>query len=611
MDDPRITAFDHAAPEGERTDAMAQIQREHMPTRSDLLPAEDIVAFAQHARQSYEDLIITKAQVIGDPRRGRHPAGMQSAWIDPWMTGHGQYYEPPGMLTYDAMRTMVRKTPVLAAAILTRVRQIRRFCTAQADSGPGFRIRHRDRSHKPNKEETKSIQLLEQYVENCGWEWNPLRRDILQRDTFGDFVAKLAEDTLILDSAGIEVEYRRDKRGIAGIYAVDGATLRRCTEEGYDGDDAVFALQVVSGTIRTAYTREDLVLKARNPSSSIYRAGYGQSEVDLMVQVVTGILNAMDLNIAGFTRNEIPQGVLHISGNFDKGDADSFRAYWRNLMLGVNQRWKMPILFSKDQESKASFERFGVEFSEMMFSKWMTFLVSIVCALLGMSPDEINSEGFSAGNRSALAGDDTAEKLANSREKGLRPNLSYLEQLFSSYLIQPLSDQYVFEWTGMEEDDAQTTQELNKLAWTWNELREAQGLKPDTTDLGKAPLNPSLIGPWMQMSQQGQVGGDFGQQPGGPGGPGNQEKPGGPPQPDAGQDGGQPGGPGRGNQAPAPQDQEEEGEGDEGPNDWDRLAKAIEPATTDDPATTEPEGAEMMDFGVRGASVYRLGDAWR
>lgn len=524
MDDPRQTAFDALAPESERQDALAQIQRAHMPTRSDLIPAADILRFAELVRAGHEELQLAKAQTIGVPRR---PNGPQSAWIDPWMTGHGQYFEPPGLLTYDAMRTMVRKTPILAAAIYTRVRQIRRFCTAQADSGPGFRIRHKDRSHKLAGDEKRSVELMQQYIENSGWEWNTIRRDVLMRDTFGDFCAKLAEDSLVLDSAGIEIEYRRDKRGIAGYYAVDGATLRRCTEQGYDGDDAIFALQVVSGTVRTAYTREDLVLKARNPSTSIYRAGYGQSEVDLMIQVVTGILNAMDYNIAGFNRNEIPHGVLHISGNFDQGDADSFRAYWRNMLLGANQRFKMPILFSKDQESKASFERFGVEFDEMHFSKFMAFLVSILCALLGMAPEEINSEGFSGQSTSSLSGNDTAEKLASSREKGLRPNLAYLEQLFNSYLIQPITDQYLFEWTGLEEEDPQAKMELNKLAWTWNELREAQGLKPIKDPLGDAPLNPSLIGPWLQMqqsSQQEQE--DFGTPPGQPGQPGpGQDRP--------------------------------------------------------------------------------------
>ena len=516
-DDPRQIAFSPRAPEPERVDALDELQRAHLPTRSDLLPSAEILEFAEFVKRRSDEAALSKsAKVITDPWRKVRASGQQSAWIDPWVTGRGEYYDPPSLLTYDAMRTMVRRTPVLAAAILTRVRQIRRFCTAQADSGPGFHIRHRDRSHKPDKTELHSIQLLQQYLENCGWEWNPLRRDAARRVPFGDFVAMLAEDSLVLDSAPIEIEQRRDRRGIAGFYAVDGATMRLCTEEGYDGDDAYFAVQVIAGSVRTAYTREDLILRPRNPSTSVYRAGYGQSEVDLMIQVVTGLLNAMDYNIAGFTRNEIPPGVLHISGNFDQADADSFKAYWRNMVQGSSNRWKMPVLFSKDQESRAAFERFGVEWNEMAFSKWMSFLVSILCALLGMSPEEINTEGFTGNATSSLSGSDTAEKLAMSREKGLRPNLSYFEQLISSYLIQPLSDQYIFEWTGLEEEDPSQMLELNKLAWTWNELREAQGLKPDTTPLGDAPLNPSLIGPWLQMQQQQEQAEqeDYGQMPG-------------------------------------------------------------------------------------------------
>ena len=560
-DDPRQIAFSLRAPEGERADALGELQREHLPTRSDLLPSADILEFAEFVkRRSEESALLRKsAKVIADPWRKVRSSGQQSAWIDPWMTGHGEYYDPPTLLTYDAMRAMVRRTPVLAAAILTRVRQIRRFCSAQADSGPGFHVRHRDRSHKPTKTEQDSIQLLQQYLENCGWEWHPLRRDAARRTTFGDFIAMLAEDSLVLDSAPIEIEQRRDRRGIAGFYAIDGATMRLCTEEGYDGDDAYFAVQVIAGGVRTAYTREDLVLRPRNPSTSVYRAGYGQSEVDLMIQVVTGLLNAMDYNIAGFTRNEIPPGVLHISGNFDQADADAFKAYWRNMVQGANNRWKMPVLFSKDQESRAAFERFGVEWNEMAFSKWMSFLVSILCALLGMSPEEINTEGFTGNATSSLSGSDTAEKLAMSREKGLRPVLSYFEQLISSYLIQPLSDQYVFEWTGLEEEDAGQTLELNKLGWTWNELREAQGLKPDPSPLGDAPLNPSLIGPWLQMQQQQQQAEqeDYGQMPGGE--PGAAE--GGPAPPDdadappPGDPGAPPvGGPGGPSEAPGGQD---------------------------------------------------------
>ena len=41
--------------------------------------------------------------------------------------------------------------------------------------------------------------------------------------------------------------------------------------------------------------------------------GYGLSEAELLVRVVTGFLNAMSVNIRGFSENHIPRGVLHLT----------------------------------------------------------------------------------------------------------------------------------------------------------------------------------------------------------------------------------------------------------------------------------------------------------
>ena len=118
------------------------------------------------------------------------------------------------------------------------------------------------------------------------------------------------------------------------------------------------------------------------------------------------------------------------------------------MVKGINNAWTLPVMVSKDQESRASFDRFGVDVDEMMFSKWMTFLASIICAIYGISPDEINFESFSA-SRSSLSGSDTGEKLANSKDSGLIPLLTYLENIFSDFIIQDFSEQYVFRWTGL------------------------------------------------------------------------------------------------------------------------------------------------------------------
>ena len=75
-----------------------------------------------------------------------------------------------------------------------------------------------------------------------------------------------------------------------------------------------------------------------------------------------------------------------------------------------------------------------------------------------------------------------------------------------------------------------------------NELRQDIGRDPVDDDLGDAPLNPSLVGPWLQIQQAlQQGGGDFGvpqDEEGGEGGPQDgQDQPGGKQEQDEAKDG--------------------------------------------------------------------------
>jgi len=170
------------------------------------------------------------------------------------------------------------------------------------------------------------------------------------------------------------------------------------------------------------------------------------------------------------------------------------------MVKGINNAWSLPVMISKDQESKVSFEKFGIEFNEMYFSKWMTFLTSIICALYGMSPAEINFDSFSGGNSSPLSGSDTEEKLAASKDSGLRPLLSYYENTFSDFIIAEFSEDFVFRWTGLDPEDTDNKQEMRKLVLTVNEIRAEEGYQAMDGPLGNAPINPSLIQPWLQIN---------------------------------------------------------------------------------------------------------------
>lgn len=499
-------AFDLGAPPDERRDANTQMHKAYTPTlRSELIPAEDLQPVFDHILRDIEDQQMAKATrtLIPFPGKTRKGRGMTSVEIDDFQVQiNGDWMEKPGAIDHSMLRAMVDQTPILNAVIMTRCRQVQRFCQVPEDGrGPGFVVRHKDKNHKPSKEEQDSINLLQDFFINCGWEFDPRKRKQLKRDTFPQFMHKLVRDSLTLDAASIETEMKKDRKlGLDGMYAIDGGTVKLCTENGYEGDDEIYAVQLVNGAVRTLYTYEDLIYEPRNPRSDIMAAGYGLAETELLIKVVTGYLNAMTHNTKYFDSNAIPRGLLHLSGNYTQADLDSFKRMWNAMVKGVNNTWALPVMVSKDQESQASFEKFNVDVDEMMFSKWMTFLTSIICALYGMSPDEINFESFTTG-ASSLSGSDTEEKIEHSKDKGLRPLLSHFQQLLSDYVVRDFSDKYVFRFTGLDEDSNDRRWESIKLSSTWNELRAANGQDPDKSTLGDAPINPSLIGPWLQMNQ--------------------------------------------------------------------------------------------------------------
>ena len=584
-DAARAIAFNPAAPADERADAMAELQKSTMPSAlSDLIPASNIQPIIDFINRDLDDQAMAKSlqrsKVIPFPSnavKDKKP-GMQSVWIDDMQINvQGDWFDRPGQFGFDAMRAMVEQTPVLNAVIMTRQRQIARFCRPQkGGKGPGFKIASKEKLENVDDSEQQTIKLLESFILNSGWETKPRQRLRLKRDNFQNLMMKLTRDSLTMDSMAIETEWKRDKSmGLDGMYAVDGATIRLCAEAGYKNEDEIFALQVVQGQIRAAYTYDDLIYVPRNPRTDVMAGGYGLAETELLVRVVTGFLNAFTYNTKFFDSNAIPKGVLNLYGNYSDEDINSFKRYWNGMVKGVNNAWSLPVMVSKDSESKASFENFGNEVNEVMFAKWMSFLASIICAIYGIAPEEINFESFTTG-ASSLSGSDTEEKLVNSKDKGLRPLLSYFESTLSEYVIGEFSDKYEFQFTGLDEEAEQQVWERKKLTRTVNEIRAEDGVEKVDGAWGDAPLNPSLVGAWQAESQQGQE--------------------------DYGQPGGQPGQPGQPGQEGGPDQGGDFGQGDEGGEPQD-FGQQDEQAGQGQPQPQQPEQDIAKSFGL---PVFRI-----
>ena len=589
-DRARSVAFDPRAPEDERRDAQTELVKASTPSSVD----GGALALVKWVREQWDEYEFSKSlqadHGIANPsysvQHGR--PGMQSVWFDDTqiVMQSGQWRDRPGGLQFDTMRTMVQNTPVLSAIVNTRVRQVARFChpNRKAGRGEGFSIVLRDPDAQPTEAQKKRIIEIQDFFSNSGTERKARRRQQLKRDNFTGLMSKLVRDSLTMDMAPIELEWRRDKSmGLDGMYAVDGSTIRLVSEAGYDGDDEICAIQLVNGQVRAKYSYEDIVLTPRNPRSDVIAAGYGLSEVEQLVRVVTAYLNMLTYNTSYFDQNSIPRGVLHLSGNYSDADLSAFKRYMKAMLTGAGKHFQMPVMVSKDQESKASYEKFDEGENEMMFSKFASFLTSICCAIFGMDPSEISFDSFSAGT-SSLSGSDTEQKIALSKDKGLRPLLSYFESTFSEFIVPEFGDDFAFHFTGLDDEDQEQIFERQKLMMTVNELRALDNLDEITDPWGDAPLNPSLMSAWQMSQQQGQE--DYGQ----PGDPQQVGAPGEDGQPGDGQDFGQ-----------QPQDGEQQDGQDFG------QAEQGQPGADAPPGGQQPDADTIAKaFGLPALPIYGI-----
>lgn len=515
---PAAIAQDPTAPAAERYDAQVEVTRQSITNH--LLGGPDVVASIAEINDYLLEQDMAKAQrgsnIIHGPwseQKKRAARGPESVFLDDRQVviQSNGFWEKPGALSFTGMRSMVEQTPILNSIVLTRQRQLMRFCQPRmGDTGPGFVIKHVDPTKEVDDRDKAATELLQQFIMNCGWERDPRKRKALKRDTFPQFMAKHIRDSLVMDSAPIETEWKRDKGlGLDGFYAVDGATIRLCTEIGYEGDDAVFALQVIEGNVRTAYTYEDLIYEVRNPRTDVLACGYGYSETEMLIRIVTYLLNTMTYNAGFFDKNSIPRGILNLYGNYTPEDIAAFKRQWNAMVRGAQNNHNLPVMVSKDNESKADFVEVGGQLTEMAFGKWMSFLCAVACAIHGTAPEEVNLESFATTGK-GLGGDDTEEKLVSGKDKGLRPLLSHVQGMTSDFIIQTFSPEYMLRFEGLDDEDQEKAFELRKLAITWNEGRKLIGMDAIPGKIGDAPLNPSLLPIWQAETGIGQPEEDFG-----------------------------------------------------------------------------------------------------
>ncbi len=381
--------------------------------------------------------------------------------IQTYYSGQGYKYKPEG-ISMDLLRNMA-KTPQIRAILNTRIEQAGNFNGFTIDTQkPGWTVQKRkglfDTSNKElSNTEKREIEAVALFLERGG---NANKWDF---DGWESFTRKLYDDSWSLDQGVFEVAVDRMARP-TNFEVYDGGTFYQAEhnlENDKDRKELEHILvngylpryvQVFASSIHQEYYPWELCFGIRNASTSIRLNGYGLSESEILIQIITWMLNSSQYNGNFFQQGSNPKGILNFKENVDPTKLEELKQGWRNTLSGVNNSHKLAAI------SGGNLEWINMQLSnrDMEFAKWNEFLTVLACTVYRIDPSEV---GFNLeGGNSTFGQDGQKERLQHSKEKGLEPFLKFWEKKFTKYLVGPLTGgKYEFKFTGLEPDDEEAT----------------------------------------------------------------------------------------------------------------------------------------------------------
>lgn len=268
--------------------------------------------------------------------------------------------------TYEMLKSIVQRVGIVSSIINTRITQVSMFSAPYRRTKTlGFMIKPKDPTAKPNNLLQQKILQMEDYVFNCG---RGLKNPFMsrRRNNFREFLSKFVRDRLCMDQACFEIT--PDSKGMPFEFlSVDGSTIRVAATKrdmskisnvnarllddkesavpnllamyqkraNQMGNSQISYVQTVNGQIINTYTEDELAFCPYNLDTSIYSFGYGLSEIEQIIRILTGVLNAESYNFNFFQNTSSPKGIFVVKTAIDKEALESFKRQWHAMVRGV------------------------------------------------------------------------------------------------------------------------------------------------------------------------------------------------------------------------------------------------------------------------------------
>ena len=418
---------------------------------------------------------------------------VKSILIDPMSINYGLGFRRRSEIVSLELLRKTSHLPHVSPIIGTRTEQVCDFNRPQQDKyGTGFIIEPKkwDSDKKDiNDSQKKEIDNLTEFILNCGKEEKWIE------DSFDKFIRKFIRDSLSIDQGVFEIITNRGGELIQFI-AVDATTFRitEPTENSKEinGYTPHYA-QIYENRIVSEFYPWELCFAIRNPQTDIYYAGYGRSELEDLISIITNLLNADAYNGNYFKVGSNPKGIIKVSGNVNQARLEELRDHWQAQVTGVGNAHKTPVI----EGDKVDFITTQNSNKDMEYSNFIDFQLRLLCAVYKIDPTEIGLDSRGGSGSSPLFEGNNASRLKYSKDKGLKPLLKFIESNINKYIINQINNKYCFKFVGLdaEDPDKELDRDIKSVSniEMIDEVRQRRGLKPIGGELGKTILNPVYL----------------------------------------------------------------------------------------------------------------------
>ena len=316
-----------------------------------------------------EDIVKASMYLQEQASKAKQPDGKSFMFLpdDYGYTGKG-YKDTLKGVSFDVLQRM-GDIFIVRSIVNTRVEQIQNFLNFETDEQKeGFTIRKKkslyEKERKPlTARERLSAEKIVTFLEDGGFndKWS-------SHDSFQDFIRKIVRDSLVLDQLAFET-VRNRKSELVKYKAIDASLIRLLDSVDPRYSDQFLKMEKNGHLPRFCMAWNSQILKhpttgqpilyypwelgygVRNKTTNVRKNGYGVSELETLMDLVTYILWGVQYNGNFFRQGSQPKGFINVkNGNVDNTTLNEFRTAWRQTMAGVQNSHKLAVIQGMDLE---------------------------------------------------------------------------------------------------------------------------------------------------------------------------------------------------------------------------------------------------------------------